>query len=464
MRIYNTLSKTKEEFVPVEPGQVKIYACGPTVYNYFHVGNARTFLFFDIVRTYLTYKGYQVKYIQNLTDIDDKLIQQSIDEDLPVNVIAEKYIEGFFTDIEALGLRKADDYPRATEYIIEMIELIRKLEKEGFAYNVNGDVYFSVASFNGYGKLSGKNLEELKAGARVEENPDKKHHADFTLWKSAKPGEPSWDSPWGKGRPGWHTECVVMSQKLLGDSIDIHCGAVDLIFPHHENEIAQAEAITGRQFVKYWMHGGFLNISGEKMSKSLQNFFLTRDILQKYDAEALRFFFLSKHYRSTIDFSEELIKEADRAVKSLYQALNEVDYSAFKNEKVTIPEEMEEFRQKFENAMEDDFNTAKAIAVIFELAKLTKINFLKTRDNYKASAFLLVELGSILGFFSNLDEKLATNLNDLSGKLIDLLLSCRTRLKQEKNWQLADLIRDDLNELGIQIKDTAEGTIWRLNR
>ncbi|HPR18183.1 MAG TPA: cysteine--tRNA ligase, partial [Candidatus Cloacimonadota bacterium] len=456
MKIYNTLTRQKEEFVPVTPGEVKIYLCGPTVYNYFHVGNARTFLFFDVVRRYFMYKGFKVTYVQNITDIDDKLIEQSKKENVPVSEIAAKYIKAFFDDTSDIGILPADNNPKATEYIGEMVGLIRDLEKKGFAYEVNGDVYFSIEADKNYGELSGKNVVELQVGARVEENIQKKHAADFTLWKKAKPGEPKWQSPWGEGRPGWHTECVVMSRKLLGTTFDIHGGAIDLIFPHHENEIAQARGANGCLHANYWMHGGFLNITGEKMSKSLNNFFLTRDVLKKYDAEALRFFFLSKHYRSSIDYNEDIMKESEQAVKNFYTALKEIDYLSIKDEKPEYSEDMLQMRSEFKEAMDDDFNTAKAIAVLFEAAKKCRA----TKDKYYAH--LLVELGKVLGFFSDLESKLKSNVDSISNDLIQLLIGYRIRFKKEKNWAMADAIRDDLKKLGIQLKDTPTGTEWEM--
>ena len=456
MKIYNTLNRKKEEFVPLKPGKASIYLCGPTAYNYFHIGNARTFLFFDVVRKYFTYRGFQVTYVQNITDVDDKLISQSIKENIPVSKIAEKYIAAFFEDTDSLGIPKADHYPHATKYIEEMVSLIKELEENGYAYEVNGDVYFSIDADKKYGILSGKKIEDLKAGARVEKNIQKKHPGDFTLWKRSKPGEPKWQSPWGEGRPGWHTECVVMSRKLLGETFDIHGGGIDLIFPHHENEIAQAEASTGSIHARYWMHGGYLNISGEKMSKSLDNFFLTRDVLKKYDAEAIRFFFLSKHYRSSIDYNEDLIKESSQAMKNLYSILKESDYLQYKNEDASYSEKHKKLKDQFIEAMDDDFNTAKAISVLFEIAKITRssndINF----------THLLIELGQVLGFFTNLEKKLKTGTNELSEELIQLFINYRQLFKKEKNWQMADKIRDDLKSIGIQLKDTHAGTEWEI--
>jgi cysteinyl-tRNA synthetase len=337
------------------------------------------------------------------------------------------------------------------------------MEASGHAYETNGDVYFSVESIKDYGTLSGKKIDDLQAGARVEANTQKRHPADFTLWKAAKPGEPKWKSPWGEGRPGWHTECVVMSRDLLGKQFDIHAGAIDLIFPHHENEVAQAKATTGQNHARYWMHGGFLNIEGEKMSKSLDNFFLARDILQQYDAEAIRFFFLSKHYRSPIDFSREIIHESAQAVKNFYSALEDIDYLSIKSAEYTLDAEQQDLIAQFNEAMDDDFNTARAIAVLFEAAKQAKnqSHSLTDRQNY---AHALVEMGQALGFFMHLDEKLTTNLNETAEQLIELFISYRSQAKKDKNWAMADGIRDDLKKLGIQLKDTPTGTQWKVEK
>jgi cysteinyl-tRNA synthetase len=459
MKIYNTLTRRKEDFVPIESGKVKMYSCGPTVYNFFHIGNARPFLFFDVVRNYFQYCGYQVIYVQNITDIDDRLIAQSIKEQESVEKIAGKYTNAFFHDLEALEIKKADIQPKATEFITEMIELIKLLEEKGYAYESNGDVYFSVEKKADYGKLSGKNIVDLFTGARVEENFQKKNAVDFTLWKHAKLGEPKWQSPWGEGRPGWHSECVVMSQKWLGVSFDIHGGGSDLIFPHHENEIAQAEALSGKPFVNYWMHNGFLNISGEKMSKSLDNFFTARDILRLYKPEAIRFFFLSKHYRSPIDFNESILKESNVAVQGFYRALKEINYPAFQHKDLKENDEISTYINEFKEAMDDDFNTAKAIAVLFHITKqITNKNVpLYDREQY---AILLVKLGSVLGFFQHVEIKLNHNVEALAENLIDLIISYRQDYKVKKNWEMADKIRQDLEQLGILLKDTKDGSIW----
>jgi cysteinyl-tRNA synthetase len=458
MKIYNTLTNKKEEFIPVENGKVKMYVCGPTVYNYFHIGNARPLIFFDVVKKFFEYIGNEVTLVRNVTDIDDKLINRSIEEKIPVVEIAEKYTKAFFDDCKALEINPADHHPKATEYISEMIELIKELEEKKFAYEVNGDVYFSVSNAGGYGKLSGRNIDDLKVGARVEANVQKRHPADFTLWKKAKQGEPKWTSPWGKGRPGWHTECVVMSRKLLGETFDIHGGGIDLIFPHHENEIAQAKASTNKKLANYWMHNGYLNIEGEKMSKSLNNFFTARDILKKYDAEAIRFFFLSKHYRSPIDFNENIIKESKQAMKNFYNTIKNADYLNIKDNDFEYSKVQLQHKNNFITAMNDDFNTAKAISVLFDITKA----YNKTKDlNF---IHLLIELGNILGFFLDLKEKLSNDPNGISSELIELLISSRNRFKKEKNWKMADAIRNNLKEMGITLKDTPEGTEWNIEK
>ncbi|MDY6915132.1 MAG: cysteine--tRNA ligase [Candidatus Cloacimonadota bacterium] len=461
MKIYNTMHRKKEELIPQKENEIRMYVCGPTVYNYFHIGNARAFLFFDVVRRYFEFKGYRVTYVQNLTDIEDKLIEQSKKEKKPVNEIAEKYIEAFNKDTAALGIKRPDYQPRATEYIEEMINLIKKLEEKNVAYQVDGDVYFSVSDFKDYGKLSHKKLEDLKAGARVEANKQKRHPADFTLWKKAKPGDPKWKSPWGEGRPGWHTECVVMSRKLLNGTFDIHAGGIDLVFPHHENEIAQAEACFGKPLANYWMHNGYLNIEGAKMSKSLNNFFTARDILEKYDAEAIRFFFLSKHYRSPIDFNENILIESSQAVNNFYEALKEIDFFNVKNnEELEYEASQKKIRDNFIKAMDDDFNTARALSYLFDLSKKIKNPEIDIK-NRKLYAKLLVELGKVLGFFTNLEDQLKQNLSETAEKLIELMIDYRLEAKKNKNWQLADKIRADLKKLGIELRDKKEGTDWK---
>lgn len=460
MKIYNTMNNKKEEFVPVTPGKINMYACGPTVYNYFHIGNARPFLFFDVVRRYFKYLGYEVTYAQNITDIDDKIIDQAIRENTTFSEIAKRYTDAFFEDLKALNINYADHNPKATEYIQEMIDLINTLIKKDCAYEVNGDVYFSVESIPSYGKLSGKNLEDLKTGARVEANTQKRNPADFTLWKKAKEGEPKWVSPWGDGRPGWHTECVVMSRKLLGETFDIHGGGVDLVFPHHENEIAQAEAMNGKTLANYWMHNGFLNIEGNKMSKSLNNFFTARDIMKKYDPEVIRFFFLSKHYRSPIDFNEDIIIESNTALNRFYDVFKHIDILNIKQE--TIDKSMfDENIKAFKEAMDDDFNTAKALAVLFDLIKEVW-NKQNSLEKQQAAALVILEIGQVLGFFSDLEIKLAVNVDKHAEQLIALMIEYRAQAKKDKNYAQADKIRQDLDLIGIELQDTPKGTIWKV--
>ncbi|HPX67243.1 MAG TPA: cysteine--tRNA ligase [Candidatus Syntrophosphaera sp.] len=458
MLLYNTAKRAKEEFVPITPGQVKMYVCGPTVYNYFHIGNARAFLTFDVLRRYFEFRGYKVDYVQNITDIEDKIIAQSLEEGVSYKEVADKYAKAFLEDSASLGIRRPTHQPRATEVLPEIIAAIAALEKSGHAYEVNGDVYFDTASLPEYGQLSGKKTEEQLPGARVLENLQKRNPADFTLWKAGKPGEPVWNSPWGVGRPGWHTECVVMGQKYLGETFDIHGGGADLIFPHHENELAQALALTGKPLARYWMHNGFLNVDGDKMSKSLNNFFTARDILARHSAEAIRFFFLSKHYRSPIDFNREIIEESERAVKNFYAALRDIDYKSISS---ALDGSYESSEQAFVEAMDDDLNTAKALAVLFDLVRHCK-NGQLPRPQREQAALMLVRLGEVLGFFSDLSEKLNTALPDLSRQLVELLLTYRREARENKDWKLSDRIRDDLASLGVELRDTPSGCDWKI--
>ncbi len=465
MFLYNTKTRKKEEFIPIKPGKVSIYACGPTVYNYFHIGNARAFVFFDVVHRYFEFRGMDVTYVQNITDIDDKIIAQAMEEEISFSEVAAKYTLAFHQDCAALGIKPPTVQPLATHVMPEIIACIADLVSKGNAYEANGDVYFDTASLTSYGSLSGKKTEEQMTGARVAENLFKKNPTDFTLWKKSKPGEPVWQSPWGEGRPGWHTECVVMSQKYLGDTFDIHGGGIDLIFPHHENELAQAMALTGKPLANYWMHNGFLNIEGEKMSKSLKNFFTARDILSQYDAEAIRFFFLSKHYRSPIDFNRELIEESNKAVTNFYNALKSVDYlnsrDAIAPSDINAKQELQSMEDEFIASMEDDFNTAKAIAILFELSKRAKSSALDSSDRL-AAATLLVRLGSVLGFFQNIEIRLKDRVQDISLQLVELILSYRREARERKDWAMSDRIRDDLAKLGIELKDTPQGCTWNL--
>ena len=458
MLLYNTSKRSKEEFIPVQPGKVKMYACGPTVYDYFHIGNARAFVTFDVLRRYFEYRGYEVDYVQNITDIDDKIIARSLEEKVPFQQIADKYAQAFLDDSAALGIKKPNHQPRATEVLTDIISAIQALVEKGFAYEVAGDVYFDTGALPEYGSLSGKKRDEQLPGARITENPKKRNPADFTLWKASKPGEPVWQSPWGEGRPGWHTECVVMGQKFLGDNFDIHGGGIDLVFPHHENELAQALALTGKPLANYWMHNGFLNIDGDKMSKSLDNFFTARDILEKHSAEAIRFFFLSKHYRSPIDFNPQIIEESERAVYNFHEALRSVAFGKISAEADGSFAEQE---KAFIEAMDDDLNTARALAVLFELTRSVK-NEQLPRDKREQAALMLVKLGRVLGFFADLESKLSEQVPDLSRQLIELLLDYRKQARQNKDWALSDRIRDDLAALGVEIRDTPQGCEWKI--
>ncbi len=464
MKLYNTLSRTKEEFEPLNDKIVNMYVCGPTVYNYIHIGNARAFIVFDTVRRYLEYKGYKVNYVQNFTDIDDKIIKRAQEENVTTKEVAEKYIEEYFIDADNLGIKRATVHPKATEHIEDIIEFIKILIDKGYAYVVNGNVYFETAKFKDYGKLSHKNIEELQAGARIEINEEKKNPLDFVLWKAQKPGEPAWDSPWGRGRPGWHIECSVMSTKYLGKTLDIHAGGPDLVFPHHENEIAQSEAAYGQPFSKYWMHIGYLNINNEKMSKSKGNFFTVREITEKYNPEVLRLFMLMAHYRSPINFSLDLMEQAKSAYERLLNAVANLKHlltvckdRELNEEEKRIKEKFEEYKKEFEDAMDDDFNTADAISVLFEMAKTANTN-ISGNSSKKLVEYILdifLKLSEILGLFY---RSVKTDIDD---EEILALIEKRQQARKEKNWKLADEIRDRLREKGIILEDTPEGVRWK---
>ena len=464
MKLYNTLSRTKEEFEPLNDKIVNMYVCGPTVYNYIHIGNARAFIVFDTVRRYLEYKGYKVNYVQNFTDIDDKIIKRAQEENVTTKEVAEKYIEEYFIDADNLGIKRATVHPKATEHIEDIVKFIKILIDKGYAYVVNGNVYFETAKFKDYGKLSHKNIEELQAGARIEINEEKKNPLDFVLWKAQKPGEPAWDSPWGKGRPGWHIECSVMSTKYLGKTLDIHAGGPDLVFPHHENEIAQSEAAYGQPFSKYWMHIGYLNINNEKMSKSKGNFFTVREITEKYNPEVLRLFMLMAHYRSPINFSLDLMEQAKSAYERLLNAVANLKHlltvckdRELNEEEKRIKEKFEEYKKEFEDAMDDDFNTADAISVLFEMSKTANTN-ISGNSSKKLVEYILdifLKLSEILGLSYRGVE---TELND---EEILALIEERQKARKEKNWKLADEIRDRLREKGIILEDTPEGVRWK---
>ncbi len=461
MKLYNSMTRKKEEFVPITPGEVKMYVCGPTVYNFFHIGNARPFIVFDILRRYFEYRGFAVKYIQNFTDVDDKIINKANEEGVSSIEISEKYITEYFKDADALGVKRASHHPKVTETMQDIISFIEVLINKGYAYAKEGDVFFDSEAFNGYGKLSGQNIEELDSGSRIDVDSRKKHPSDFVLWKAKKPGEPAWESPWGEGRPGWHIECSVMSTKFLGETIDIHAGGQDLIFPHHENEIAQSEAYSGKTYVNYWMHNGYININNEKMSKSKGNFFTVREILEEYDAEVVRFFMLSAHYRNPINFSRELIQAAENGLERLYNAKENLEYflenareaNYLEGEK-TVVDALAVYREKFIEAMDDDMNTADAIAAIFELVR--EINIKVTAEASAAldqyALDLLGELSDVLGFLGR--EK-----GDIDVE-IEELIERRQEARATKNWAEADKIRDELKERGIVLEDTAQGVKW----
>jgi len=457
------MTRQKEEFVPIKAEEVRMYVCGPTVYNYFHIGNARTFLVFDTVRRYLEYKGYKVNFVQNFTDIDDKMIKKANEENITVKELGDKYIEEYYKDADGLNIERATCNPRATEYIDEIVSFIKDLIDKGYAYEVNGDVYFKTKRFETYGKLSGQNLDELQLGSRIDVDERKEEPMDFAIWKSEKPGEPSWDTPWGKGRPGWHIECSCMAHKLLGETIDIHAGGTDLVFPHHENEIAQSEARTGKPFANYWMHSAYLNIDNKKMSKSLNNFFTTREILERYDAEIVRLFMLSAHYRTPLNFNQELLDSAKSSNERLYNAignlerlLEEVKVNEIAEEEKTYIETLNAYKAKFIEKMDDDFNTADAIATIFDLVKdiNTNVSISSSKKLVQYSLELIRELGKTLGILQK------STVYDLDAE-IDMLVQQRQQARKEKNWALSDKIRDELKDKGIVLEDTPQGVRWK---
>lgn len=461
MKLYNNLTRTKEEFVPITPGEVKMYVCGPTVYNYFHIGNARPFVVFDTFRRYLEYRNYKVTYVQNFTDVDDKIINKAIEDGVEASYISEKYIHEYFKDADALGIKRATVHPKVTENIEEIVDYIKVLEEKGFAYEVEGDVFFNTKKFDDYGKLSKQNIEELQIGARVEANSVKKNPVDFVLWKKKKEGEPAWESPWGEGRPGWHIECSVMSTRYLGETIDIHAGGQDLIFPHHENEIAQSEAYSGKPYVNYWIHNGYINIDNEKMSKSKGNFFTVRDILNDYDSEVVRFFLLSAQYRNPINFSKELIEASSNGLDRLYKAKYNLEYFLeHNNEEFLRDPEMKvknallKHLDKFIEVMDDDFNTADGISVMFELVKDINVNVNENSslDLVEEALNVLMELADIIGILAKEKEMLAED--------IEILIEEREDARMIRDFATADRIRDDLREQGIELDDTPQGVKW----
>ena len=491
LKIYNSLTRKKEPFVPVEKDKVKMYVCGMTVYSDAHIGHARTYLAFDVIRRYFEYKGYKVTYVQNITDVDDKIIVAANKEGIDALEYSKRFTDRCLGDLDKLGIRRADLYPKASETIPDMIKMTEKIIEKGYGYEADGDVYFSVEKFDDYGKLSGQNIEEMKAGARVQPGEKKQSPLDFALWKAAKPGEPSWGSPWGKGRPGWHIECSAMSSKFLGLPFDIHGGGMDLRFPHHENEIAQAEAATGKQFAKYWMHIGLLTINGEKMSKSIGNIVNISELLKKWDAEVIRTFFAQAHYRSPPDFSEKALKDVEKSLERIYRLKEKLEGlsndSSKLDEKILTIEEKEckksidELIEHFEKAMDDDFNTPKAFAVIFEFVNKSN-RFLESNPNpngalSKYALETLLIIGDVLTLFQEGKEQddadLMKKLQSLllkyakgfestdSKEILKKLLEKREEARKNKDWKTADQIRSELEEIGFEIQDTDKGPVWR---
>ena len=466
MKIFNSMSRQKEEFVPIQPGKVSIYACGPTVYNFIHVGNARPIILFDVLRRYFEYRGYDVTFVQNFTDVDDKIIKRANEEGITSQEVAEKYIQEYFTDAQGLGVRPATIHPKATENMQQIIDMVQTLIDKGYAYPVeNGDVYYHTLKFKGYGKLSHQPIEDLQSGARIAVGDVKENPLDFALWKAAKPGEPAWDSPWGPGRPGWHIECSAMSNRYLGKTIDIHCGGEDLQFPHYENEIAQSEAANGCEFVHYWMHNGFLNIDNRKMSKSLGNFFTVREAAEAYGYETIRLFMLSAHYRSPLNYSADILHQAQNSLDRLYSAEDHLKYLVENGAEgdrnaaeAALVDTFDSYRQRFDEAMDDDFNTANAISVLFELVRAINIATADENQPTKAGAQacldMVHEFTDVLGLLysrkeESLDEK------------VEQMIADRQAARAAKNWAEADRIRDELKAMGIELKDTKQGVQWK---
>ena len=463
MQFYNDMTMRKEEFVPIEEGKVRMYCCGPTVYNYIHVGNARPIIMFDVLRRYLEYRGYEVTFVQNFTDVDDKIINRAKEEGVSSAEVAEKYIGEYWTDVKALGVREATVHPKATENIPQIIELIETLIEKGYAYEVQGDVYYRTLKFKDYGKLSHQNLEELQAGARIEVNDIKESPMDFALWKAAKPGEPAWESPWGMGRPGWHIECSAMSNRYLGKTIDIHAGGMDLAFPHHENEIAQSEAANGVKFVNYWLHNGFINVDNKKMSKSLGNFFTVREAAAVYGYDCIRLFMLMSHYRSPLNYSTEILEQAGSALERLRTAKENLDFFAANGREGELSEAdrvfiegLGKYRDRFIQVMDDDFNTADAVSVLFELTREVNAAVSPAADPAKALAAgcreIFLELADVLGIPFGEAKTLDAEIEEK--------IAARQAARKAKNWAEADRIRDELKAQGILLEDTPQGVKW----
>ncbi len=469
MQFYNTMNGKREEFIPLREGKVTMYACGPTVYNFFHVGNARCFVLFDMLRRYLRYRGYDVTFVQNFTDIDDKVIRRANEEGVSYSDIAKRYIDEYFTDARGLGVEAATIHPLATENIDTIIDIVRTLVEKGHAYAVGGDVYFRTRSCRNYGKLSGMPIEDLESGARIDVSDQKEDPLDFALWKAAKPGEPSWESPWGQGRPGWHIECSAMVRRFLGESIDIHCGGQDLIFPHHENEIAQSECCNGKPFARYWLHNGYINVDNRKMSKSLGNFFTVREIAAQYGYPAIRFFLLSSHYRSPINFSREIIEQAKAALDRIYNCADALDFflkntpdEGLREGEKALVERFTGAREAFIRAMDDDFNTGGGIAAIFDLVR--ELNAAMNADTpasraaIAAGAEVFTELTKLLGFVRQGQE------DEALVREIEAAIEARAAAKKAKNYAEADRIRAELTARGIILQDTPQGTKYQINR
>ncbi|MGF3585092.1 MAG: cysteine--tRNA ligase [Thermoplasmatota archaeon] len=497
LKIYNTLTKKKEKFVPVEKGKVKMYVCGMTVYSDAHIGHARTYFAFDVIRRYFEYKGYKVTYVQNITDVDDKIIAAANQEGVDPLEYSRRFTEKCLEDLDRLGIRRADVYPKASETIPDMIKMIEEIIRKGYGYVSDGDVYFSVEKFKDYGKLSGQKIDEMKVGARIEPGEQKRNPLDFALWKKSKPGEPSWDSPWGRGRPGWHIECSTMSSKYLGLPFDIHGGGMDLRFPHHENEIAQAEAATDKRFAKYWMHVGLLTINGEKMSKSLGNIVNIRDLLGKWDSEVVRFFFAQTHYRSPPDFNDKALSDAEKGLERIRRlkekieglcknvSSNKFDVKSLTSSEKKYLDAINDFKEKFEDAMDDDFNTPQAIAVFFDFVNTSNRFFEEnknpSRELCRHALDVLVELGGVLTLFqptsyrkdASEDPVLLERLYNVVSKydkkikktsiknLMETIIGFREKARKDKNWGLADKVRKELLDIGFEIQDTRDGPIWR---
>ena len=480
LKIYNSLTNRKEEFKPLEDGHVRMYNCGPTVYDYFHIGNARNFITAEVVCRYLEHKGYKVTFVQNVTDVEDKIIARANELGVQPSEIAEKYTEAYFEDLREFRTRMPDINPKATDHIGDIVQFVEKLVEKGMAYEADGDVYYEIAKFKDYGKLSGQKVEDTRAGARVEVNERKRHPADFDLWKAAKPGEPGWDSPWGKGRPGWHIECSVMSSKYLGETFDIHLGGNDLIFPHHENEIAQSEGLTGKPFARFWIHNGMLQMSGGKMSKSLGNIKSIRDLLKDYDADVIRFYLLSAHYRGPLELKDDSLDEAKSALQRVRNCVDLMNRSGTTGTEIVADQLSDAERElndsidaavgNFEESMEDDFNTSGAIGAIFDLVALANKFVVEHEELSAQGRSVLGRVGSVVTDLCRIlgiqiaGEAIPAEDESLVSDLLQLFIQIRQDARERKDWATADNVRDGLSELGIKLEDTRDGTIWKMER